>query len=291
MLIVSRSLLPLLALVGVAFSLGTGHVCARYAFTHDVSILTAATLRSACAVLILLVLLRVRGIPVLPLRGAATPTLLFGVLIAVQTLAVQLAVKLMPVALAILLFYTYPLFTGIASSLLGAERLSARLLAALGAAFAGLALVLGVAPQAVSAAGVAAALAASGCFSAVLVLTPKLAPTLAAPVRTFLMMTTAAALFLAAAAASGQFQWPADPAGQSGLLGLTLFYAIGITVLFLVLPLLGPTQTAVVLNLEPVAVALVAWGLLGEALSGVQLLGAVVVVVAVIYFQVAARRK
>jgi len=62
-------------------------------------------------------------------------------------------------------------------------------------------------------------------------------------------------------------------------------------VLFLVLPLLGPTHTAVVLNLEPIAVAMVAWAALGEALSPMQVLGAVVVVAAVIYFQVAARRK
>jgi drug/metabolite transporter (DMT)-like permease len=287
----SRPLLPLLALVGVAFSLGTGHVCARFAFTHGVGILTAATLRSVCATLILFALLRVRGIPLARNRAGAKATILFGFLIAAQTLAVQLAVKLMPVALAILLFYTYPLFTGIASSLLGAERLSARLLATLVAAFGGLALVLGVAPTTVDALGVAAALAASACFSSVLVLTPKLAPTLAAPVRTFLMMTTAATLLLGASAVSGHFQWPDDAVGAAGLAGLTLFYATGIVTLFLVLPLLGPTQTAVVLNLEPVAVALVAWAALGEALTPVQMLGAAIVVTAVIYFQAAARRK
>jgi drug/metabolite transporter (DMT)-like permease len=284
-----RSLLPLLALVGVAFTLGAGHVCARFAFTHGVGILTAATLRSACAMLVLFALLRLRGIPLLPPAAGARATILFGFLIAGQTLAVQLAVKLMPVALAILLFYTYPLFTGLASSALGVEKLSARRLAALVAAFAGLGLVLGVATDGSSAPGVLAALAASACFSAVLVLTPKLAPTLAAPVRTFLMMTTAAALLLAASAASWQLHWPDDPAGVAGLLGLTLFYAFGIVGLFLVLPLLGPTQTAVVLNLEPVAVALVAWGALGETLSATQALGAAVVVAAVIYFQVAAR--
>ena len=287
----SRSLFPLLALVGVAFSLGAGHVCARFAFAHGVGILTAATLRSVCATLILFALIRVRGIPVLANAAGAKATLFFGCLIATQTLAVQLAVKLVPVALAILLFYTYPLFTGIASSLLGAEKLSARLLAALVAAFAGLALVLGVAAEGVNVSGVAAALAASACFSAVLVLTPKLAPTLAAPVRTFLMMTTAATLLLAASAVSQQFQWPGDPAGAAGLAGLALFYAVGIVILFLVLPRLGPTQTAVVLNLEPIAVAMLAWAALGEALSPMQVLGAVVVVAAVITFQVAARRK
>jgi drug/metabolite transporter (DMT)-like permease len=286
-----RSLLPLLALVGVAFSLGTGHVCARLALTHGVTILTAATSRSVCAAALLFALLRLRGIPLLPLKGTADVTVLFGLLIAAQTLALQLAVKRMPVALAILLFYTYPLFTGIASSMLGGERLSPRLVTALFAAFGGLALVLGVAVHGIDPLGVAAALVASACFTAVLVLTPKLAPTLPAPVRTLLMLTTAALLFLVASLVLRQFHWPPDNAGAAGLIGLAVFYAVGIIVLFLVLPLLGPTQTAVVLNLEPVAVALVAWGMVGEVLTATQSLGAAIVVAAVITFQVTARRK
>jgi drug/metabolite transporter (DMT)-like permease len=287
----SRSLLPLFALLGVALSLGTGHVCARLALTHGVTILTAATSRSACAALLLFAVLRVRGVALLPLKGTARFTILFGLLIAGQTVALQFAVKLMPVALAILLFYTYPLLTGIASSLLGGDRLSPRLVAALFAAFAGLALVLGVVAQGIDPWGVVAALLASACFTAVLVLTPKLAPAVAAPVRTLLMLATSAALFVTASVLSQQYQWPADQTGALGLIGLALFYAVGIIVLFLVLPLLGPTQTAVVLNLEPVAVALVAWGLLGEVLSATQALGAAIVVAAVIYFQVSARRK
>jgi drug/metabolite transporter (DMT)-like permease len=103
------------------------------------------------------------------------------------------------------------------------------------------------------------------------------------------MLLTAAALFLAASAVSQAFHWPQDAAGAAGLVGLALFYAVGIITLFLVLPLLGPTQTAVVLNLEPVAVALIAWSALGEAMSGMQMLGALIVVAAVIYFQAARR--
>jgi probable blue pigment (indigoidine) exporter len=45
-----------------------------------------------------------------------------------------------------------------------------------------------------------------------------------------------------------------------------------------------------VLNLEPVAVAIIAWIALGEALTGAQIAGAAIVVAAVILFQVTARR-
>jgi threonine/homoserine efflux transporter RhtA len=88
----SRSLLPLLALVGVAFSLGAGHVCARFAFTHGVGILTAATLRSVCATLILFALLRVRGIPVLP-NAAGAMQVLGAVVVVAAVIYFQVAAR------------------------------------------------------------------------------------------------------------------------------------------------------------------------------------------------------
>jgi drug/metabolite transporter (DMT)-like permease len=275
-------------LVAVALTLGSGHVAARLAFANGVNIMTAATLRSACASLLLLALLRQQRIAVWPPSKEFRPTLILGVLVAVQTVLVQLAVALMPVTLAILVFYTYPLFTGAAMTLFGAERLTLSLAAALLAAFAGLAMVLGVGAVPVNPLGVAAGLGASLSFTAALVLTPKLAPTLGAPLRTFFMLTAAAAIFVCAAIATRDFHLPQNHAAWLGLSGLVILYAVGIIGLFLFLPLLGPTRTGVILNMEPVAVALVAWLALGEALAPLQLVGALVVVTAVIFFQVRA---
>ncbi len=287
----SRSWLPLLALVGVAIALGSGHVFARLALSNGVDVLTAATARSSAASLLLFALLRIRGIPLAASRPQLRSTLLLGLLITVQTLCIQAAVKLMPVTLAVLVFYTYPMFTGLAGNLLGSERLSGRMIGAMLAAFAGLALVLRVAAEPVNPLGLAAGLGASASFMAALVLTPRIAPQLVAPLRTFLMLSTAAVLLVAMASIAGGLHAPQRDAGLVGLVGLALCYAVGISVLFLVLPLLGPTQTAVVLNLEPVAVAFIAWGALGEALAPLQMAGAAIVVVAVIYFQTAARRR
>lgn len=285
----SRAVLPVLGLFGVAVSLGAGHVCARLAFTNGVNILTAATVRSLLATALLLVLLRLRGTAVLPPLREFKATLALGLLIAVQTLTIQVAVSLLPVTIALLVFYTYPFFTGLGAALLGDARFSWRLAAALTAAFAGLALVLGVSVEPVDPLGVAAALAASLAFSAALVLTPRLAPGLSAPLRTFFMLATVALIFSAVAAGTRGLAWPPTEAGAYGLAGLAVFYATGIIGLFLLLPLLGPVQTAVVLNLEPVVVAAIAWAALGEALTATQIVGAILVVAAVIHFQVAGR--
>lgn len=292
--IVTRARSPWFAvagLVAVALALGGGHVCARLAFTHGVTVLTAATVRSLSASVLLLGLLAMRRMPPLPLPKEFRGTLVLGACVIVQTLLIQFAVTRLPVTLAILVFYTYPFLTSVTTSLLGEHRLSAPLIAALLAAFAGLAMVLGIGNATVDLLGIAAAFGASVGFTAALVLTPRLAPTLAPAMRTFYMLATSAIVFVIAAAVTQRFVWPTGDAAWAGLAGLSLLYAMGITGLFLLLPLLGPAQTAVVLNLEPVAVAAIAWVALGEELTPLQCVGALVVVVAVIAYQRRARRN
>ena len=277
--------LPALGVAGIAVVLATGHVCARFAFANGVTIVTAATTRSIAASLLLLALLRVRNIAVLPLPREARAAAILGVLIAAQTVLVQVSVKLMPVTLAILTMYTFPFFTSVGMSLTGREPLTPRLLASLLCAFAGLALVLGVGAQAPVPLGIAAALGAALAFSTALVLTPTLAPDLPAPLRAFFMVATAATLFVTASLVTGDFRLPDNDAAWLGLAGLSVLYAIGFAGLFLLLPLLGPIPIAVTLNLEPLAVAVVSWMALGEALTPAQMLGGLLVVAAVIYYQ------
>jgi drug/metabolite transporter (DMT)-like permease len=286
-----RLLFPLACLVASAAILGCGHVFARLAFSHGVNVLTAATARSIFTALVLLGLLRLRRTPILPVSREARLALILGFFVAGQTALVQIAVSLLPVTLAILVFYTFPFLTGVVSSFLGTDRLTPASFLALIAALVGLTLVLRVAPEAVNPLGVLAALGASVCFTAALVMTPRLAPTLNAPLRTFMMMMMAAAIFVGTAAVTQDLHWPADHEARIGLAGLVVCYAAGIILLFLCLPMLGPAQSAVVLNTEPVFVALIAWAALGEGLTALQVVGAVVVVGAVMWYQVAKARQ
>jgi len=283
--------LTVLGLFGVAISLGSGHVFARLAFNHGANVLAGATVRAVSASLLVYLLLRVRGLAVMPLPREFRTTLLLGLFITVQTASIQLAVSRLPVAFAILVFYSFPVITGFTAALVGDARMSWRLFATLAAAFAGLALVLGPDLQVVDPVGVIAALVAAISFSAALVFTPRLAPTLAPPVRTFYTLIVGAAIFLAAVAATGDVTLPVAPQGWIGLAGLGLAYGIGITSLFLLLPRLGAAQTAVILNLEPVFVAVIGWLLLGEHLAPIQVTGILVVVGAVIAYQASEARR
>ena len=59
----------------------------------------------------------------------------------------------------------------------------------------------------------------------------------------------------------------------------------------MLLPKLGATQTAVALNLEPVMVAVIGFFVVGELLSPAQIAGALIVVSAVMAYQLNARRR
>lgn len=76
------------------------------------------------------------------------------------------------------------------------------------------------------------------------------------------MLATTAGVFGVATVATGAFALPDSSEALAGLAGLVLFYACGWFALFL-LPRLGAVQSALILNLEPVAVAVIAWLAIG----------------------------
>jgi drug/metabolite transporter (DMT)-like permease len=260
-------------------------VFARLAFGHGVSLFTAALSRAGCAALIVGLLLLIRRTRPAASRRTLLGTAVLGLFVVGQTLLVQVGVKRLPVTVALLLFYTYPFFVALVSARLGDHKLSRSLLIALGLAFTGLVLVLGVAPEHIDPVGVLGAVGAAVVFTGTLVLTPRLAPDLAAPARTFMMMSAATAFLAVIGTSSGTLRLPDSAVAWTGLMGLSVLYGAGIVGLFLLMPRMGPVHTAVVLNLEPVFVAMIAWVALGEALSPVQMAGAGLVVFAVIYAQ------
>jgi drug/metabolite transporter (DMT)-like permease len=61
-----------------------------------------------------------------------------------------------------------------------------------------------------------------------------------------------------------------------------LFYSSGITLMFTVLPKLGVVGNSAILNLEPIFALIMAWVILSQTISAMQLVGAILVVGVVI---------
>ena len=217
--------------------------------------------------------------------------LLIGVLVGVQSLCLYAAVARLPVALALLAFNTYPLWTAVWAAVLYRKPPERAVLVAMPVILIGLALALDVfgAASGLGAAdqwsrigaGVAYALAAAATFGAALVFTQHEAADVDARVRTAATLGMAGIIALASVGIQGGFHLPQAPAGWWGLVALTVLYGTGFTILFTVLPRLGVVGNSAIMNVEPVFALVLAWLILGQAIAPVQVAGALLVVGAV----------
>ena len=277
----------------IALLMGANHVAARIAFDHGVDVTTAVAVRSIVTALVVGALIGVQRVPVSLNARQRRFLPAIGVIIGVQSVCLYSAVARLPVALALLAFNTYPLWTALWARLFYAHRAERRVVAAMPVMLIGLALALDVlgAASGVGAAmqwqrigaGVAFALAAAATFGVALVLTQHEAGTLDGRVRTASTMAIVAVLALGGIAVQGGFHWPNATAGWWGLALLTLLYGTGITILFTVLPRLGVVGNSAIMNVEPVFALVLAWAILGQAIAPSQVAGALLVVATVIW--------
>ena len=281
-------------LLCISVIFGSNHVAARFAFEHGSNVVTAVTFRAIFAFLFVLVLMLANGVS-FALPGATRGRgMVIGLCLALQSFCVFSAVARIPVALALLAFNTYPMVIALAAWVLDGERPTRRTLVAMPVALAGLALALDVGGWSGAGArsfsgrwdeigvGVLFATGASFGFSAALYLTTRWMKDVDGRLRTLLATGTIAAVALAGGTLSGAFALPADSTGWVALLLVGLFYSCGVTALFVVLPRIGVVNNSAALNFEPVAVLVMGWVLLGQAMAPLQIFGALVVIGAIV---------
>jgi drug/metabolite transporter (DMT)-like permease len=275
----------------IALMMGANHVAARIAFNNGVDVATAVVFRSAVTALVIVCLLAVQGVRVSFTRRHKLMLPLIGVLVGLQSLSLYSAVARLPVALALLAFNTYPIWAALWSWAIYRHRPERPLLIAMPVILLGLALALDVfgAASGLGAqgqwlhigAGVAFALAAAAVFGLALVVTQHEAGDVDGRVRTATTMSMAGLVALAMVATQGGFHLPQAPAGWGGLLALTFLYGTAFTIMFTVLPRLGVVGNSAIMNVEPVFALVLAWLILGQTIAPIQVLGALIVVGAV----------
>lgn len=276
----------------IALMMGANHVAARVAFNHGVDVATAVVFRSTVTALVVIGLLVAYRVPVQFSARHRRHLPLIGLLIGIQSLCLYSSVARLPVALALLAFNTYPIWTALWAWAIYREPPARPMLIAMPVILVGLALALdvfgatsglGAAGQWVRiGAGVGFALAAAATFGLALVLTQHEAGDLDGRVRTASTMTLAALVALLAIPVQGGFHLPSAPAGWAGLAALTFLYGTAFTIMFTVLPRLGVVGNSAIMNVEPVFALVLAWLILGQAIAPVQVAGALLVVGAVV---------
>ncbi|OSZ75874.1 DMT family transporter [Hydrogenophaga sp. IBVHS1] len=277
----------------IAFMMGANHVAARLAFDSGVSVATAVAFRSCVTALVVGLILLAYRVP-LTLQARHRKALpLIGLLVGVQSLCLYASVARLPVALALLAFNTYPLWTALWARVVYGQRPAPRVLRAMPVMLIGLALALDVfgAASGLGASGhwsrigvgVAFALAAAATFGLALVVTQHETADLDGRLRTTTTMAIVAVMALIATSVQGGLALPQAPMGWVGLLGLTFLYGTAFTIMFTVLPKLGVVGNSAIMNIEPIFALVLAWAILGQSIALVQVAGGLVVVATVMW--------
>ena len=275
----------------IALMMGANHVAARIAFNNGVDVATAVVFRSAVTASVIALILASQRVKIAFTARHKRMLPLIGLLIGIQSLCLYSAVARLPVALALLAFNTYPIWTALWAWAIYRQRPEKAMLVAMPVILAGLALALDVfgAASGLGAsgqwarigAGVAFALTAGATFGMALVVTQHEAGDVDGRVRTATTMTIAGLMALLVVAGQGGFHLPQAPAGWGGLAALTFLYGTAFTIMFTVLPKLGVVGNSAIMNVEPVFALVLAWLVLGQAIAPIQVGGALIVVGAV----------
>ena len=276
----------------IALMMGANHVAARLAFNHGTDVATAVVFRSGVTALVLVVILMVQRVPLRFTQRHKRMLPVIGLLVGVQSLCIYSSVARLPVALALLAFNTYPIWTALWALVIYRQRPERSLLLAMPVILLGLALALDVLGAASGlgasgqwariGAGVGFAIAAAATFGLALVVTQHEAADVDGRVRTATTLSLAGLVALAMVGAQGGFHFPQAAMGWWGLAALSLLYGTAFTIMFTLLPKLGVVGNSAIMNVEPVFALALAWLLLGQTIAPVQVAGALLVVGAVL---------
>jgi drug/metabolite transporter (DMT)-like permease len=277
--------------LGVASTFAAGAVLAKLAYMAGSNALTIVTIRTIAACIWLVIFLKLGRIPLwLPARqryGAFG----LGVLLAIQTFGLYWAIEQMAAPLALITFCTYPMLIAAVQAITGHEKLTGKRVLAIVLAFSGLVVTLNTGSLRPTYAGIAAASIGSIAFTATMLLTQRYFPPGESRPRTAHMSASASVLFLIALWLSGDFATPNTTSGWVGFYGVCISFPIAVTGLFMAMQMLGPGRASVLLNFEPVAVTILSAIVLGQSLTGLQIVGAAMVIAAIITLQWSAPKK
>ena len=260
-----------------AATFGFGTTFARLAYEGGSNPLTIVLFRTGLFALVVGVILVVLGRFVRLRRRALLGTVWMAISLAMVALGYQGSVAYIPVNLAALVFYSYPLLVGLIAVAAGRDRLTMGKSAALLAAFAGLALALGPGSVSLNWFGIGLALVAA--LGMALTVTFGGAATRDEDALLMSVHTNAwMLLFLVVVVAwSGGPALPRTGLGVIGTAGLCTTYVVAYACWYTALGLVRPVRLAALFNIEPLVTLAVAWIVLGETLTSIQVLGAALV--------------
>jgi drug/metabolite transporter (DMT)-like permease len=273
--------LYLLLTMGVASSFAAGHSLARLAYDGGSDPTAVNVVRILFAAAFLFFWMRLNGAPVWLPRAERWRAMLVGLVLAAYSWCMFAAFLWIPVGVAVVVFYLYPLLTALVQWGMRWERPSRLGIASVLLGFTGVALVVGAPAELPDWRGVALAFLAGVGFTVVLLVNSRTAKGRDTRPVTLHMLATGGVAFVFVCLVEGGIALPRTELGIAAFAAIPAFYTFAMVMLWFSVAAVGPVRTALVMNLEPVVSLVLAWAILGQRLGLAQLFGAALVLAAI----------
>jgi len=277
----------LLALLSaICYALSSNFTAIAYAQGADpLSVLTARVLFATIG---LYVVLKIKNVPLSLSRKDKLVAVGLGFILASSSFCTLSSFQYIPVALAILIFYLFPLLTAIGAWFLDGEPLTPVFILVLILALVGLALALNIGSFNLDLKGIALAFGGAFFVTLLLLFNGKLVKGRDSRPFTLVILFSTTIIFIFADLIFFQFHLPNSMVGIGAYLLTAVSYSFAIILLFTSLSMLGAVRVSVFLNFEPVATIILAFFILEQTLAHLQIVGAAIVIAAIM---IAGRQK
>jgi drug/metabolite transporter (DMT)-like permease len=279
--------------LGSATAFGTLAIFAKLGYASGLGTEQTLAFRFLLAAIGMLSLAMVIGQNPLRLRRKQLATLfaLGGLVYTAQSLTYFIALRSLPASLVVLIAYVYPSLVVVAGWLFLRRAVSLWHWVALAASFAGVAMLVGGARFELSWTlvwPVALAIASPIIYTGYILIGERVMSSVPAVAASAVIMSGAALAFCLLAALNHELALPRNTSGWAVAVGIALFPTMVAISLFMAgLPRVGAARAALLSTWEPVVTVLLAVVILGDRLSIIQVVGGVLVLVAVIVVQAA----
>ena len=278
-----------------AIAFASNVVLSKLAYDFGTNLHALNLIRAAVFLSCLLVAVWLSGSQVSIKRNELYRCLVLGVLLCAEMYLLLASVLFIPVAMAILVFYTYPIMIAVWTWRTGRHHLSYLGLGVMALAFIGLIITLTGSDTLLvgwdGRNGIALALVSGICLAAILLLSEQVLEKQPAKIMMLYMLLSATAVVGFVSLFLAELTWPASLPGWLALCGSSVLYVVATLLLFKAVDLVGSLQTAIIDNTSPIWAIILGVIVLGQWLSAQQLIGASVTVAAVMLLQWIVRPK
>jgi drug/metabolite transporter (DMT)-like permease len=270
--------------VAAAIALGVSDVLAKIIIAAQCDVLTMLSFRSVVGLGFMTIWLRLGPRPAVDAR-VRWISLGVGVLFAALIFCLFKAIEANDVPTAVLTYFVYPLLTGLAASATGLEPLRWRGVVCALAAFLGLAIMIGAHPAGLALTGVAYALGAACCRTAVLIVTRAFLSGADARLTTWYSVVAQLVIFVAISLVTETWHPPQTGGGWVALVAMSVATTAGILFIFLSTVRIGAFRTALIMNVEPLTAMVLSALVLSEIITPFQGVGSAIMLAALVAFQ------